>query len=187
MDLTYYLSLYNPPLDFIIQNLTFQVPDEKLQEVKLLCDDKRNNALLVQTLLNCFRHDFIANNAFDFVGLIVQTNGEGITKGSLFRLFGQILTSTSPPSDQRLMILNECWKSINTLTNVKEYINCVEAWTLYVTKYLDLKILNKFLGDILNHIVPKRSFEEHYVELQSIVDKILEDTQDFEGLLMMVS
>lgn len=167
--------------------MIYQMPDEKLQEVKFLCDDKRHNALLVQTLLNSFRHDFIASRSFDFVDLIKAGSGEGITKGSLFRILGQILTNTSPPNDQRLMILNECWKSINTLTNVSEYVNCVEAWTQYVTKYLDLNILNKFLGDILNHVIPKRGFEEHYTELQNIVDKILEDAQDFEGLLMMVS
>lgn len=185
MDLSSYLSLYTPALEWNMQKLVYQVPDEKLEEVKFLCEDKKNNAILLQTILNTFRHDFIKLKANDFVLLITATSGEGINKGTLFRQFGIILTDAVPASDQKLMILNDCWKNINTLTNVAEYINCVEGWTTYVARYFDLKILNKFLGDILNHIIPKRGFEEHYAELQSIVDKILEDTTDFVGLLTM--
>ena len=181
------MSLYSPALDWVIQHLTLNASDIFLEEIKSLAQDKKNNALLLMTILQSFRSDFIATHALDFVAILSVTNNDGITRGSLFRLLGNSLSVQPPPLEHRLMVLNEAWKSINTLTNVAEYVNCVEMWTEFVVNNFDLKILNKFLSDVLTHVQRKRAFEQHYQELQSIVDKIVSNTKDFDELFTMVS
>lgn len=43
------------------------------------------------------------------------------------------------------------------------------------------------MEDVLAHMGQNRAFEGYYVELQSIVDKIVAHTKAFEGLLTTVS
>lgn len=42
------------------------------------------------------------------------------------------------------------------------------------------------LGDIIDHVLPKRCYEEFTVELKTIVQKVVQNTSDFEALLAMV-
>lgn len=47
--------------------------------------------------------------------------------------------------------------------------------------------MNTFLGDVLSRLNQNRSFENHYSEMYSIIDKIVAHTKSFEGLLISVS
>lgn len=139
------------------------------------------------TALHSFRPEFLANRALDLVAILADATNEGITRGTLFRQLGNILSLFAPPSDQHLMVLNEAWKTINTITNVADYVSCVELWSQYVAANFDLDIFNKFLGDILVRVSQKRSFEKHYQELLGIVDKVVSNIRDFEGMMALVS
>lgn len=187
IDLTVYLSLYNPTLDFIVQNFASFASDVMLEDLLNQCSDKKNNSLLLITLMHSFRPEFIAVRSLDLVAILADSNNEGITRGALFRQLGNILSLFPPPLDQRLMVLNEAWKTINTITNVADYVSCVELWSQYVAAHFDSSIVNKFLGDILARVTQKRAFEKHYAELQGMVDKLVTNIVDFEGLLAMVS
>lgn len=137
--------------------------------------------------MQSFRPEFIAVKSLEIVATLADSNYEGITQGALFRQLGNILSLFPPPLDQRLMVLNEAWKTINTITNVADYVSCVELWSQYVSVNFDSSIINKFFGDILVRITQKRAFEKHYGELQGIVDKVVTSNTDFEGLMAMVS
>jgi hypothetical protein len=185
--LTVYLSLYNPALDFILQNFVATASDVLLEDLLNQCADKKNNSLLLITLMHSFRPEFISSCSFNLVGILADANNEGITRGALFRQLGNILSLFPPPHEQRLMTLNEAWKTINTITNVADYISCVELWSQFVASKFDSAIVNKFLGDILVRVSQKRAFEKHYAELQGIIDKVVSNIVDFEGLMAMVS
>lgn len=137
--------------------------------------------------MNSFRPEFLAHRSLDLVSILADSNYEGITRGALFRQLGNILSLFPPPIDQQLMVLNEAWKTINTITNIADYVSCVELWSQYVSANFDSAIVNKFLGDILIRVVQKRAFEKHYAELQGVVDKVVANIKDFEGLMAMVS
>lgn len=47
--------------------------------------------------------------------------------------------------------------------------------------------VNLFLGEIISHLTPNRAFEQHYSQMQTIVEKIVANTQDFDSLLTMVN
>lgn len=187
IDLSVYLSLYNPALDWIVQNFSSNVNDVVLESLLNQCKEKKNNSLLLMTAMHSFRPEFLAARSFDMVAILADATNEGITRGALFRQLGNILSLFPPPLDQRLMVLNEAWKTINTITNVSDYVSCVELWAQYVAANFDSTIVNKFLGDILIRVTQKRAFERHYAELQGIVDKIVTNIRDFEGLMALVS
>lgn len=186
IDLNVYLSLYNPALDFILQNFTSAVCDAVLDDLLNQCKEKKNNSLLLITIMNSFRPEFLAVRSFSLVSILADSNSEGITRGVLFRQLGNILSLFPPPIDQRLMVLNEAWKTINTITNVADYVSCVELWSQYVAANFECEIVDKFLGDILVKVTQKRAFEMHYAELQGIIDKIVTNIVDFEGLMALV-
>lgn len=186
IDLHVYLSLYNPALDFLLQNFTSAVCDAVLEDLLNQCKEKKNNSLLLITIMHSFRPEFIAVRSLNLVSILADANNEGITRGALFRQLGNILSLFPPPTDQRLMVLNEAWKTINTITNVADYVSCVELWSQYVAANFDCDIVNKFLGDILVRVTHKRAFQNHYAELQGIIDKIVTNIVDFEGLMALV-
>lgn len=137
--------------------------------------------------MHSFRPEFLAVRSLELVAILADCNNEGISRGALFRQLGNILSLFPPPLEQRLMVLNEAWKTINTITDVADYVSCVELWSQYVAANFDSSIVNKFLGDILLRVIPKRAFEKRYAELQGMVDKIVTNITDFEGLMAMVS
>lgn len=186
IDLTIYLSLYNPALDWTMQNISSIASDVLLEDLLNQCREKKNNSLLLITAMHSFRPEFLALRSLELVNILAEANSEGITRGTLFRQLGNILSLFPPPVELRFMVLNEAWKTINTITDVADYISCVELWSQYVAAHFDSSIVNKFLADILVRVTQKRAFEKHYAELQGVVDKVVTNIRDFEGLMAMV-
>lgn len=182
-----YLSLYSPALDWMVQNLSSTATDIQLEDFLAQCKDKKNNSLLIMTILHSFRPEFIAARAMEFVMILADTCNEGITKGALFRQFGNIISLFPPPVDQRSIVLNEAWKTINTITNARDYVSCVELWSQFIASNFGIETLNKFFGDVLARVTPKRAFELLYSEMQGIMDKTVTNVRDFYGLLNMVN
>lgn len=132
-----------------------------------------------------FKPNFIATRALLFVNIITNSTTEGITKSHLFRLLGLCLNQCPPPSDQRVAVLNGAWKTISTLTQSAEYISCVEPWSQYISQHFSLKEINTLMGEIIAHMNINRAFENYYEDIKSIVDKIVNHTKSFEGLMTM--
>lgn len=170
----------------MVQNLSSSATDPQLEEFLNRCKEKKNNSLLLMTILHSFRPEFITSRAMEFLMILADTSNEGITKGALFRQFGNIISLFPPPPDQRPLVLNEAWKTINTITNVGDYISCVELWAQFIASNFDIDTINKFFGDILARVNLKRAFENHYNELQGIMDKTVSNVKDFHALLIMV-
>lgn len=187
IELSVYFSLYAPALDFIVQNYAACATDVQLEEFLTQCKDKKNSSLLLLTILHSFRPEFISLRSIEMVSILADTNNEGITKGSLFRQLGNIVSLFPPPVEQRVLLFNEAWKTISTITNVGDYMSCVELWSQYIASNFDITTLNTFFGDVLSRIVQKRAFERYYNELQGLMDKVVSNVTDFHGLLSMVS
>lgn len=170
-----------------MQNFSSNASDVALEDLLNQCREKKNNSLLLITAMHSFRPEFLASRSLDLVAILADATNEGISRGVLFRQLGNILSLFPPPLEQRLIVLNEAWKTINTITNVADYVSCVELWSQYVALNFDLIIVNKFLGDILVRVSQKRKFEGYYQELQGVIDKIVSNIRDFEGLMALVS
>lgn len=170
----------------MVQNLSLTATDVQLEDFLTQCKDKKNNSLLMMTILHSFRPEFVTARAMEFVMTLADTSSEGITKGALFRQLGNIISLFPPPIDQRPIVLNEAWKTINTITNAGDYVACVELWSQFIAANFNIETVNKFFGDVLARVTPRRAFEMLYNELQGIMDKTVTNVRDFYGLLNMV-
>lgn len=75
----------------------------------------------------------MAMRANKFVHFLANNNYDGVTRGQLFRLLGLSLCKQSPPDEQRLSVLNGAWKTITTLTQASEFIQCIEPWAEFAS------------------------------------------------------
>lgn len=133
IDISTYISLYTPALDWILKSISIKATDSMLDEIIGKCQEKKNNGLLINSILTTFKCNFIANRANKFVAILTTSTTEGITKGKLLRSLGICLNQCLPPSEQRLPIYNTAYKIISTITNPTEYMLCIEPWSQYCT------------------------------------------------------
>lgn len=183
-----YLSLYTPALNWIMQGLAVRAPIDVLEAVFRKCISKKNNALLLHSMLSSFRPDFIAMHSTEFLNAVLKQEApEDIIKFQLMKLLGASLVERSPPPDDRHAIIEGALKYITRLKSVADYMASIDTWAEFTAKHFKLKQINFILNDILSHMTPGRAFENHYPELLSVIDQIVSNVNDFEGLLTMVT
>uniref|UniRef100_A0A182NQY8 Uncharacterized protein n=1 Tax=Anopheles dirus TaxID=7168 RepID=A0A182NQY8_9DIPT len=180
-----YISLYLPALDWILQGVAILTTDNQLDDILQRCKEKKNPALLLQSMMQSFRSDFIASRANHFVQILSSVSVEGLSRGQLFRLLGSILSHTPPPTEQRLSVLASAMRTISSMGNVEEFMQCAEMWAQYTSQHFGLKEVDSFLSTVLQQTTPNRVYEQHYHELQVIVDKIVSNAQDIHGILAL--
>ncbi|XP_003704480.1 VPS35 endosomal protein-sorting factor-like isoform X2 [Megachile rotundata] len=185
MTLYSYLNLYSPALDWILQVLVATTPESHLEDVLARCKKQENSSLLLNSILTAFKPSYIAGRAMDFVNLIAVTEDDGFPQYLLYRSLGESLVQESPPKEDCQQILNVIWKYITDLTNPNKFMHCIEIWIQFTAIHFSVNELNVFFGKIIDRLNPNKSFENHYLKLQSIIEKVVSHTQDFESLLAM--
>ncbi|XP_005861561.1 PREDICTED: UPF0505 protein C16orf62 homolog [Myotis brandtii] len=182
VELSSYLPLYSPAMDWIFQCISYRAPENLLTEMMERCKKLGNNALLLNSVMSAFRAEFIATRSLDFIGMIKECSEAGFPKHLLFRSLGLNLALADPPEGDRLQILNEAWKVITKLKNPQDYIDCAEVWAEYTCRHFTKREVNTVLADIIKHMTPDRAFEDSYPQLQSIIKKVIAHFHDFSVL-----
>lgn len=78
VDLSTYLTLYTPALDWILQGVAANAPEKLLVEVLARCKEKCNNStLLLNTIMAAFKPSYIAARALHFIELASACDEEG--------------------------------------------------------------------------------------------------------------
>lgn len=134
-----YVSLFLPALDWLMQGVTILSTDAQLDDVLKRCRDKKHPALLMQSIMQSFRSDFIALRAVPFVDILSSISVEGLSRGHLLRILGSILSHTAPPAEQRALVLNAAWRTISSMGNTEEYIQCAEMWAQYTSQHFGVR------------------------------------------------
>ncbi|XP_070269831.1 VPS35 endosomal protein-sorting factor-like isoform X2 [Myotis yumanensis] len=182
VELSSYLPLYSPAMDWIFQCISYRAPENLLTEMMERCKKLGNNALLLNSVMSAFRAEFIATRSLDFIGMIKECSEAGFPKHLLFRSLGLNLALADPLEGDRLQILNEAWKVITKLKNPQDYIDCAEVWAEYTCRHFTKREVNTVLADIIKHMTPDRAFEDSYPQLQSIIKKVIAHFHDFSVL-----
>ena len=138
VDLSIYLTLYTPALDWILQGVANNAPESLLEEILQKCQSTCKSALLLNTIMATFKSSFIAARALQFIQLISTCNDNGFPQYLLYRTLGLCLTLSDPPTEQRSQILNDIWKVVTKLENPDEYINCAEVWITFVVRHFSV-------------------------------------------------
>ncbi|XP_041364483.1 VPS35 endosomal protein-sorting factor-like isoform X2 [Gigantopelta aegis] len=185
LEMSKYLTLYSPALDWILQCIANKSSEKTLSEILEKCQQECNSALLVNSIMAAFQPEFIANRAIMFTEMIKDCEDTGFPKHLLYRTLGICVVMADPPEDQRLAVLNEVWKAVVKLKNPMDYIGCAEIWIEYVVKHFGKREVTTILSDIIKHMIPDRAFEDFYPQLQSVVSKILSYQHDFSLLFAL--
>lgn len=181
-----YLNLYTPALDWILQVLTRTADENILSEVISRCKLQSNCALLLNAILVAFKPEYIASRAMEFVDLVDECKHDiSFPQYLLYRSLGECLVKEDLPRDDCQTIYEIIWRYITSLQEPVKFMHCAEVWIQFVVMHFSVKELDDFLKEIINHLSPKRIFENYYPQLQAIVEKIVSKTQDFESLLAM--
>lgn len=173
LELSRYLVIYSPALDWILQCVAHRGDQTVLDSVLGKCQAKCNRALLLNSIILAFKPEFISGRALEFANMIRDCEDVGFPKHLMYRSLGTCVVAANPPEDQRLALLNDVWKAVTKLTSPNDYITCAEVWIEYVLKFFGKRELNTLLGDIIKHMMPDRAYEDHYPALQGIISKIL--------------
>lgn len=185
MTLHSYLNLYSPALDWILQVLVTTASENLLPEVVSRCKKQEHNSLLLNSILTAFKPSYIAARAMDFVNLIVASEDDGYPQYLLYRSLGECLVQESPAIEDCKPILNTIWKYMISLTDPMKFMHCVEIWIQFTVIHFSAEELNLFFAKIIDRLSPNKTYEHYYPQLQTIVEKVVAHTQDFESLLAM--
>ncbi|XP_070579924.1 VPS35 endosomal protein-sorting factor-like [Ptychodera flava] len=185
LDMSTYLTLYSPALDWILQCIAYQASDDTLTEILEKCRKQCNSALLLNSIMSAFKPDYIASRVMNFLEMIKECEESGFPKHNLYRSLGINLVLANPPENQRLAVLNDVWKVVMKLKNPNDYISCAEIWIEYPCKHFTKREINTLLGDMIKHMTPDRAFEDYYPQLQSVISKVLAHVTDFSELFSM--
>ncbi|KAG8036224.1 hypothetical protein G9C98_004804 [Cotesia typhae] len=181
-----YLNLYTPALDWILQVLTRTADETILSEVISRCKLQANCALLLNAILVAFKPAYISSRAMEFVELVDECKQDiSFPQYLLYRSLGECLVQEDLPRDDCQAVYEIIWRYITSLQEPVKFMHCAEVWIQFVVMHFSVKELNEFLKEIINHLSPKRMYENYYPQLQAIVEKIVAKTQDFESLLAM--
>ncbi|XP_050032588.1 VPS35 endosomal protein-sorting factor-like [Dermacentor andersoni] len=185
LDLSTYLTLYCPALDWILQCVAHGASEDLLDQVLARCKAQCNSALLLNSIMTAFRPEFVANRALEFVSLMRDCDDASFPKHVLLRTLGLCLVLADPPEDQRVQVLNQAWKAIAKLRSPADYLSCVEVWIEFPCKHFTVREVDILLGALVRHLMPDRAYEQHPQQLARIVERLLQHVTDFGRLCAM--
>ncbi|XP_037897035.1 VPS35 endosomal protein sorting factor-like isoform X2 [Glossina fuscipes] len=183
VDMTKYLSLYGPAVNFILQAVAYKnnfYTEEIVKQVKTI----KNNGPILMAILQALTSEFIAARASEIVHLLSQSHTEGISKSQLFRALGLSMSVCVPLCEERSGFLKEAFLTINTFTDPSEYITCVETWSQFIASNFPISETNRLLHEIITRLSSTKICEKHFQQLHNILDKILENQKNIELLLI---
>lgn len=184
MELTEYLDLYTPALEWMLQcigqNATQEILDAILQKYKAT-----GNTLILDHILSSFKPSFISPRAIDFGNLIREANESYFPKYKLYRTLGQNLVKSAPPENLRQKILNEIWGVVSTYDDPVPYMSIVEVFIDFVAKHGSPSELNTMLNDVLKHVKEDHQYSNFQDELQNIALTVLNTQPQFTKIFNM--
>ena len=185
-------------------------PKDYLSEVVDKCvmvsnENRIVNGLLINSMMSSLDPEFISSIARKIVEMIKESDDEYFPKPLLFRNLGMCLAfnvessgskgeAAAPKTKEEkervkndLQLLNDVWKIVTKFTSPAEYLGCAEIWIEFTLRNFSKKEINTLLGDIVKHVLPDRTFERFYPQLQSIMSKtlLLFSSADFNTLFSM--
>lgn len=147
-----------------------------------------SRALLLHSLMASFPVDLISQNAVLLLNVIfLNCSVEDITKLNLLKQLGVILVEKTISQEDCISVLDKVLKFVTCLKDPKEYVACIGPWAEFTAKHFPLKQINFIINDLLSHMTPNRAFEDHYPEILSVMEGIVANVTDLEGLVTMVS
>lgn len=180
VDLVSYLEVHAPAIDWILHGLSHKAPDSLLDEIVERCSKIKNNGLLLNSIMNNFKPNYVAMRADRFIYLI-SISSDGIPQFVLLQTLGDCLQHHLVENPQN--ILEKAWKLISKFSITDQYMTCTRVWAVFIVKNFSHEKINQFLGDIIIRI--GADGKKYSQILQNIITTIIINISDIEKMFMM--
>lgn len=115
VDMSRYVVLYAPALDWVLQCVAHGADESLLDAVLSRCTTMPvGGAMLLNSVMSSFRPGFVAARALELARMIRDMEDTGFPRHLLYRSLGLCVVVADPPEDQRLVLLNEVWSSFSS-------------------------------------------------------------------------
>ena len=164
MSIPDWMDLFSPALDWLTQclaplqtRLSFSAIMRKYEE--------HQEGLVLHHLIDKFKPQFLASEAFAVLRLVNRAHVAAYPRYLLLAELGSVCVRESPPSEQRLVLLNEVWSEVRKMQERPlEYLTVADSWLEFsLTNFSDEEV-NVVMADILGLV------KKHEAEVET--DKI---------------
>ena len=109
--------------------------------------NEKSSIILLESFLNLLPASIISANS----KVLVQ-EGLNVPQKNIIKALGSALIRCDSSIQSPLEILNDCWKTLNNLEEISDYLPCVALWIEFVAIHFQPKEINKLLGGIIKRI-----------------------------------
>eukprot|EP00735_Rhodelphis_limneticus_P012451 TRINITY_DN571_c0_g1::TRINITY_DN571_c0_g1_i1::g.10448::m.10448 TRINITY_DN571_c0_g1::TRINITY_DN571_c0_g1_i1::g.10448 ORF type:complete len:953 (+),score=366.68,sp/Q557H3/U505_DICDI/38.11/0.0,Vps35/PF03635.12/0.067,Vps35/PF03635.12/0.00062,ACDC/PF14733.1/2.3e+03,ACDC/PF14733.1/3,ACDC/PF14733.1/1.2e+04,ACDC/PF14733.1/5.9e+03 TRINITY_DN571_c0_g1_i1:21-2879(+) len=191
-----YWSLYQPALDYLVLCLARHPTKDGFQQLMNVYHKNRSasSAVVLHSILASYPAEFISPYAMSIAAIIKDIEEDSYSKCQIYTALGKCLVKSPPPEDSRMIILNDVWKIVTKVSNIREYMDTALVFVEYLLKYFSDREVNVMLKDILKHIKTESSKADKdeklmqdsvYPSLFAILRKILHYWTDFERAMAL--
>nr|CAG4717581.1 unnamed protein product [Naegleria fowleri] len=176
-----YMDLLAPPLDWILEVLGKDAGEPLFHKVlDRYQKEGKSSAIFLNSIISSFEAHLVSHAASILIYEIKQCD-DSLPKHQLFKSLGEQFCVCPPDDSHKLELLNEIWKYVTAMKDIKDYISVVEVFIEFVCKSFTLKEVNILMKDLLNHLKSSglTTFETVEEEIQNILLTVLENTDDF--------
>ena len=109
--------------------------------------NEKNSIILLGSFLNLLPRSIISANS-----KVLLQEGLKVPTKNIMTALGSVMIRCDSSIQSPLDILNDCWKTLNDLEEISDYIPCVAIWIEFVAIHFQPKEINKLLGGIIKRI-----------------------------------
>jgi hypothetical protein len=126
-----YIYLLSPGIEWVLKCVGRNANKEVFQAILQMYREYSNDSMVLKHIMDCFDGSHYAHGALGMVTLVKGATVSCFSAVDLFTSLGKQLSVYAPPEEQRLPLLNEVWKVVTKLSDVKEYVDAALIWIEY--------------------------------------------------------
>jgi len=173
----------SPALEWLIQSIAqpSYATKENFQIVLQLYRDNSNDATILKYIIDFYDISYYSHALLGMISLIKSSSVTYFNVVDLFTALGKQFLKCFPVHEmqQKLVILNEIWKTVTASEDMNSYIKCCTVWTEIVQKYYTERELVIILSDLGKRIEKYSNLDvpEHLQKyLESLILTLLNDS-----------
>jgi hypothetical protein len=165
LSLIEWMDLFSPALDWLTQCLA---PLQTMNNFLFILSkyEEHQEGLVLHHLIDKFKPQFLAAEAFQIMTLIKKAKVESYPRHLLVAELGSVCARETPPKDRLLVLLNDVWSEVRKLQESPlKYLTAAEAWLGFTLRYFSDEEVNVVMADVVG-LVKKHESEIESDEVQ---------------------
>lgn len=186
LSLDQYIDLYSPCIEWLLECIGVGEGEDMFNLILDKYQNEFKKSVFLLHLIRAFDAKVVSNAASVLVFLVKEYQDPIVPKHVCFRALGEKFAVVPP--NEKVRLLNEIWGYITDVDNIEDYLQIVEVYVEFVTKYFTMKQVTVLFADLMRHIKNEQNFKlEGKIEqyLKNILLLLLENAPDFVQVFNM--